>query len=352
MIRHVGWAALWAVRADASACCLLANHTQPSCCTCFPGPTCPLLQAFRAPTSRDVGPQAGEEDAKGPGEQWIEEDIEEEDPAELAHHRMMKEDLNHVLLTLSEVRAGMLGACVSHVRVAQSSGGCGAPPLPHCRLPRLLLAGGLSTRAMLLQTAPGSHRPTAALLTLPCPAARVRHHQDALRSGRRRGEDAGGGRQGLQRERWALAGRIVLPCCCLSMLGGMGLASGPCSEPATCPAAERSAFCTRHAPAPPWCAPSLFPCLWRDKHRMLGLSLVSSLVGPRPQQTQAQFESRPTGCPPRRDMQIAHILPALACHLALCPRSCIPRSPLHSALLRRPLPCFTAHPTRPPQLSC
>ncbi len=52
-----------------------------------------------------MGSQLGEEE-KSPGEQWIEEDIEEEDPAELAHHRMMKEDLNHVLLTLSEVRMG------------------------------------------------------------------------------------------------------------------------------------------------------------------------------------------------------------------------------------------------------
>ncbi|PRW34041.1 RNA polymerase sigma factor [Chlorella sorokiniana] len=67
-----------------------------------------LYKAFRAPTSRDLGPQTGDEDAKGPGEQWIEEDIEEEDPAELAHHRMMKEDLNHVLLTLSERECGII----------------------------------------------------------------------------------------------------------------------------------------------------------------------------------------------------------------------------------------------------
>ena len=34
-------------------------------------------QAFRAPTSRDLGPQNGEEDNKGPGELWVEEDIEQ-----------------------------------------------------------------------------------------------------------------------------------------------------------------------------------------------------------------------------------------------------------------------------------
>lgn len=32
----------------------------------------------------------------------------QEDPAEAAHHRMMKEDLNHVLLTLTERECGII----------------------------------------------------------------------------------------------------------------------------------------------------------------------------------------------------------------------------------------------------
>lgn len=70
-----------------------------------------LYKAFRPPTSRDGGPLGGAEasdDTKAPGEQWVEEAIEEEDPAELAHHRMMKEDLNHVLLTLTERECGII----------------------------------------------------------------------------------------------------------------------------------------------------------------------------------------------------------------------------------------------------
>lgn len=125
----------------------------PSCSPrphALPAQPAPSLQAFRAPTSRDVGPQAGEEDAKGPGEQWIEEDIEEEDPAELAHHRMMKEDLNHVLLTLSEVRragrhaGGLCEPClcraVERVRRTATAALPAAPPhasllKPRCRRP-------------------------------------------------------------------------------------------------------------------------------------------------------------------------------------------------------------------------
>ena len=34
--------------------------------------------------------------------------LAQEDPAELAHHRMMKEDLNHVLLTLTERECGII----------------------------------------------------------------------------------------------------------------------------------------------------------------------------------------------------------------------------------------------------
>ncbi|EFN55731.1 hypothetical protein CHLNCDRAFT_35462 [Chlorella variabilis] len=68
-----------------------------------------LYKSFRAPTSRDGVPTlgAGSVDAKAPGEQWVEE-VGEEDPAELAHHRMMKEDLNHVLLTLTERECGII----------------------------------------------------------------------------------------------------------------------------------------------------------------------------------------------------------------------------------------------------
>ena len=82
---------------------------------------------------------------------------------------------------------------------------------------------------------------------------------------------------------------------------------------------------------------------------MLGLSLVSSLVGPRPQQTQAQFESRPTGCPPRRDMQIAHILPSLCRSLPSLPTGTLPslfQSPLPTALGAFAPPASLFH--RPP----
>lgn len=96
-------------------------HTPPPDPKPLPPHPCFSLQAFRAPTSRDLGPTAGDEDAKGPGEQWIEEDMEE-DPAELAHHRMMKEDLNHVLLTLSEVRAGLPARCWLLARCCRGAG--------------------------------------------------------------------------------------------------------------------------------------------------------------------------------------------------------------------------------------
>ncbi|KAL4430587.1 hypothetical protein ABPG77_005827 [Micractinium sp. CCAP 211/92] len=69
-----------------------------------------LYKAFRPPTSRDDGPlgavdTAAEDKA---GDNWIEEVDDEDDPAEAAHHRMMKEDLNHVLLTLTERECGII----------------------------------------------------------------------------------------------------------------------------------------------------------------------------------------------------------------------------------------------------
>ena len=70
-----------------------------------------LYKAFRPPASRDTGPGNGEPpaaDDKAASEAWVEEMVEEDDPAELAHHRMMKEDLNHVLLTLTERECGII----------------------------------------------------------------------------------------------------------------------------------------------------------------------------------------------------------------------------------------------------
>ncbi|KAL4436926.1 hypothetical protein ABPG75_004065 [Micractinium tetrahymenae] len=69
-----------------------------------------LYKSFRPPTSRDDGPLGGTDNSedKAAGEHWVEEVDDEEDPAEAAHHRMMKEDLNHVLLTLTERECGII----------------------------------------------------------------------------------------------------------------------------------------------------------------------------------------------------------------------------------------------------
>ncbi|KAI3425973.1 hypothetical protein D9Q98_007941 [Chlorella vulgaris] len=71
-----------------------------------------LYKSFRQPASRDSGPAGGSSemaaDAADAAEQWIEEKPDEEDPAELANLNMMRDDLNHVMLTLSERECGIL----------------------------------------------------------------------------------------------------------------------------------------------------------------------------------------------------------------------------------------------------